>query len=261
MKKIPSLIFIILSLVITQYSQTKDKNTSLIVWGENSKCYEYNSPSIKGDGLQCFSTVVNGNTFYIIDYKGISYALSFTFLDEDILIATIQINNNSGREIFVNPVNSVISKYETEEQFRENRNASDNSEALAPKRVIDKFRNRRTVIEYRDEGGDEGVGVRAQSRVSREGSTAGMTIIEPRPLNSPDPPNSPLRRPNGVSTSVVTGKTIKVKNPLGTVLISKKLLDKEKIVGQVYFKRYKKAKFRAVFMKVDSLEFVFPLRK
>ncbi len=105
MKKILSLIFVILSLVITSYSQTKDKNASLIVWGEDSKCYEYNSPSIKGDGLQCFSEVVNGNAFYIIDYNGISYALSFTALDEDTLIATIQINNNSGREIFVDPVN------------------------------------------------------------------------------------------------------------------------------------------------------------
>jgi hypothetical protein len=218
-------------------------------------------PSIKGDGLQCFSTVINGNTFYIIDYKGISYALSFTPLDEDILIATIQINNNSGKEIFVDPINSVISKYETEEQFRENRNASDTSEALVPKKVIDKFRSRRSVIEISDESGGEGVGVRAQSRVSREGATKGMTIIEPRPLNSPDPPNSPLRRPNEVSTSTVTSKTMKVKNPLGKVLISKKLFDKEKIVGQVYFKRYKKAKFRAVFMRVDNLDFVFPLRK
>lgn len=260
MKKIRLFILIILSLVITSYSQTKDKNTSLIVWDANSKCYEHNSPSIKGDGLQCFTETVNENEFYIIDYNGISYALSFTALDEDTLIATIQINNNSGREIFVDPVNSVISKYDTEEQFRENKNASDTSEALVPKKVIDKFRNRRTVIELRDEGGDEGAGLRGQSGVSREGSTAGKTIVEPRPLNSPEPPNSPASHNRG-STSVVTGKTIKAKNPLGKVLISKKLLDKEKIVGQVYFKRYNKANFRAVFMRVDNLEFVFPLRK
>jgi hypothetical protein len=252
MKKIQSLVFIILSLVITSYSQTKDKNTSLIVWDENEKCYDSNSPSIKGDGLQCFLEVVNGKKFYITYYNGVSYALSFTVLDEDTLTATIQVNNNSGKKIFVDPVNSVISKYETEEQFRENKAASETSEAIAPKRVADKIRYS-TTTQISDMS--EGEGLKVQTRISREGVNAGMTIIEPKPLSSPT--DSTRQK----STSVVINNTNKAKNILDKALISKTLLDKEKIVGQVYFKRYKKAKFRAVFMRVDNLEFVFPLRK
>jgi hypothetical protein len=198
--------------------------------------------------------------FYIIDYNGISYALSFTALDEDTLIAAIQINNNSGREIFVDSVNSVISKYETEEQFRERGDASETTESLAPKKVNDKFRNRPTVIEIVKES-EEGAGLRAQSNFSREGSTAGMTVKEPKPLNSQEHVNSPASCNHQTSESVVNNKTNTAKKLLGKVLISKTLLGKEKIVVQVYFKRYKKANFRAAFMRVDNLEFVFPLRK
>lgn len=266
MKKIFLLILTIFLFTAIGYAQSKDSSITRVIWDKDMKCSDLNLPSVQNESLQCFEQQdKNGVTFYMLYYNNVLCAISFRNFDNKIVAGVVQINNNSGKPIFIDVKKSYIADYVSKDSFRENEKSKASNYALSARKIVDKILYRENPASVTSLSPAPNAGVRTQTRQSTEGATRGMTVIEPAsPQSNPSSAidrRTPANSSNRESQPTVTtrrGKTTRYKQMIETALVSKSLDDKDKTVGILYFKRFKNAGYRAVFVRIGDLEFVFP---
>ena len=241
-----ALIVVLCSFAVLGQKNTKARTSA--VWSSDANCSTLNSAEVRSTKPNCTSAKIEAKSFYLTEYKGITYAMAFQ-QSQDFIIATVQISNNSGGQVSVNPSRSRMGRFGSEEAFASGGAPADNFSSLSR----DKLQQIKYITDNPTPEVEGGVrkGLRTRDvldeKLDRNGSMTGARIT---PRETPDE----QLRPDVVSSSLLVSRAV-----YSSLLQSKDLNDKEKIAGYLVFKTSTEKGFYVLFLNVGDLDFVFPI--
>jgi hypothetical protein len=228
--------------------QKSAKTRTHVIWSSEAECSKLNTPDVRSAQPRCTNAAVERTTYYIIIYKGISYAMTFR-PSQRFIVASVQVSNYSGSPISVIPSKSRMSRFLSEAEFADGGAAADHFSALSR----DKLREVKYVSDpVAEPEGAIRPGLQTsevyEQRINRTGQiVTERTRVGPKP--GPDETQSSHTR-----TSLLVTRSI-----FDNLLASKDLADKEKIAGHLVFKTSEEKGFYVLFLSVGDLDFVFPI--
>src|SRR5215470_15242277 len=95
MKDFGKMILIVFLCSVAAIAQKNVKPRTSIVWSSDATCSTRNSPEVLSAKPNCTSAKIDPMSFYITEYKGITYAMAFQ-QSQDFIVASVQISNSSG---------------------------------------------------------------------------------------------------------------------------------------------------------------------
>jgi len=247
MKSCTKIALIVLLCVFGVLGQKNTKPRTSVVWSPDVNCGTLNSPEVRSAQPKCSSAKIDPMSFYITEYKGVTYAMAFQ-QSQEFIIASVQVSNGSGGKISVDPSHSRMGRFSSEEAFGGGGVPADNFSALSR----DKLRQIKYITDPTPEvEGGVRKGLRTRDVVSdkldRNGSMTGAKIT---PRETPDE----QLRPDRYSASLLVSQAV-----FANLLQSKDLNDKEKTAGYLVFKTSTEKGFYVLFLNVGDMDFVFPI--
>src|SRR5215218_11024050 len=157
MKKPVISVFIILALACLVSAQRNDKPKLSVIWSPDADCHPNNSPEVKVLRPKCSTVQLDEVTFYIVNFAGVSYAMSHRPA-RDFIVASVQISNRSFEAIQVNPLRSRVIRFKSEKQFTAN-SKGDTAPALSQDQLRQATVREETVVAEHDGGSRSGLQV------------------------------------------------------------------------------------------------------
>ena len=241
---------VILLGVGTLVAQTTPKAT--VIWSSDPNCDASNSAEVKILNPRCSSVQIETTTFYIIDYDGISYAMTHRPV-RDYLIASVQISNKTVLPLEIKAKRARLGRYPTSDDFVENTKAiyvgaesqDDLRQAIYQEGVVgEREGGIRSGLKKRDK---YEVDYNRGKYVRRPGAAIDEPEAPPTESPSPYQITSELLIPKMVFDFILKGKT---------------LAPGAKTAGHLVFKQPPEDKsYLVLYLSAGSVEFVFPTVK
>jgi hypothetical protein len=229
------------------FAQKNPSQRPAVVWSNEPACSSIKSAEIKGANPACTAAAVEKKSFYLTEYNGITYAISFE-QSQDLLVATVQISNNSGGPLTPNPSRSRMERFDSEISFNTGSASTDNYSALSR----DKLRRIKYIqddIPVEEAGIREGLRTKEglEDKLDKNGSMKGARI------QATETPDQKLREDR-------YSMSLRVTNAVFSNLLQAKVLnDKEKRAGYLVFETSKTKGFYMMFLNVGNIDFAFPI--
>jgi hypothetical protein len=239
----------LLLLAFPAVAQKADKSKTSVIWSADPTCHQSNSEEVKALKPQCSAVKVDNLTFYIINYGGISYAMSHRPV-RDYLVASVQISNKTDVPMQMNPNRSRLGLYKSIDDYNSNAKpelfAAQSQDAL---RQAD-YRES-TVIGERD--GDIRSGLQLRDKFERNVERG--KVIQRTNRDEAAPPPTEDATPASVTSSLLIPRSV-----FDYILKTKSIPPGEKTAGHLVFKnRDEQTGYRVFFLNAGSVEFVFPV--
>ena len=245
-----SLSKVLLIVVLSSFAVLGQKNAKAhtsIVWSSEGTCSALNPAEVQSSKPNCTSAKVEAASFYLTEYKGITYAMTFQ-QSQDFIIASVQISNNSGAQVSVNPARSRMGRFSSEQLFASGGTPADSFSSLSRDK-LQQLKYMADEVPVAEGGIRKGLRTRdvLDEKLDRNGSMTGAKIT---PRETPDEQLHADR----VSASLLVSQAV-----YSSMLKSKDLSDKEKTAGYLVFKTSTEKGFYVLFLNVGDVDFVFPI--
>lgn len=229
-----------------------------IIWSADETCDARNSYQGSTAKPQCSRADVNGTVYRILTAKGISLAIAHWGRGNIVLVA-VQISNNSGMQLAIDPKNFTIARYKIGTDFLTSDTKPKILASLSPDdaeahRRAPSDRQRARVANATTSAGVLG-GNESRAEVHRgvdnRGRSTAKVVVMPPKRTYP---------PGNVSVSVSgSGTGTPFETYLQNALLASTLEDKAKTAGYIFFKREQQPRTNIFVFKVGDMTFVFPL--
>ena len=255
MKKIIYLCSFFVLLASTITAQENGSVKQEIIWSEASKCSEKNSEQVRSAGPSCTYVETDNGNFAIVSYGKITLAVSW-FSGYDFARATIQLTNQSGKDLTIDPLDATIDTYKERGDFYLGTvRAIATAKAITGRDAKDRVDDRRTSLSNGPIINDN-LGVRpnlqAKTTVERSIDPKGNAASEQIRVV----PKEPSRT---LPTTTITGSKDE-KAVFDSAIKMQTIQDKDKIAGYIFFSPIRKRGFEVLNIRVGSLIFIFPQR-
>lgn len=250
MKKLIACVSATLLLACFAFGQKNEKPKVSVIWSPEPGCHQNNTAEVKDRRPVCSTAQVDTMTFYIINFDGVSYAMTHRPV-RDYLVTSVQISNKSETPIHVTPLRSRISRFKSAGDFT-NGSKGDQSSALSQDNLRQASYRESTVIGEADGGIRSGLRVEEtyEETVSRGRVVSRTTRTEPAapPSSNPTP-------------SMITNSVLLPREVFDYVMKSQTIGAGQKAAGHVVFKGVEKDEGYVVFyLNAGPIEFVFPTK-
>jgi hypothetical protein len=250
-------------------AQTESNPNNVVVWGPGRSCSPANVAFVKAAFPKCERVKIDRGTFYIVEYKGLSVALSYAALLGHIRAMT-QITNRSGQTVDFNPLLSTIDVFSNQSAYlkgKTRRGISNSITADAAKAVYLKEEAKYTVVDPFLSPSTTSDGSQPPTPTvtytEKNGRLTNVTSGVPNSPKRPEETRIVLSDP--VAPSVVVS-TPRPSSPSHSTLDRFNygikigiIAEQEKAAGYIFFESVKDAPRYLVFrIKVGNLVFVFP---
>lgn len=247
MKKVTAALCVVLFLTCFGLAQKTDKSKISVVWSADPNCHVTNTAEVKAIGPQCSVAQVEGVTFYIVTYAGVSYAMSHGTA-RDFLVASVQISNKSKAAIEVNPLRSKVTRFKNMDEFM----AKAKGESFSARSQDDLRQASYTESTYGESEGGIRPGLQVQQRYEDVVNRSGRVVSRTTRIEPAAPPTS-KPTPTRVRSEVAVPFAI-----FDNVMKSRTIGSGEKAAGHIVFKDSEKKDYVVFFMNAGPIEFVFP---
>ena len=249
MKATLLLLLIVLSFAEVCVSQKEAKRRELVIWSADANCHAANRDEVKAAKPECSRVDVSGTTFYILSYKGVSYAFSQRQTDR-FVISSVQISNKTNSALEPTPYRSRLLRYESVKSL------VDAGKPAADAQALSKESLRQTSYDELPTSEQDG-GIRPGLQVQtiyEQRITGNGTIVRDRARLEPKAPPTERAGRGRLSTGLMVTRSV-----FDYVLTLKTLASQEKAAGHVVFKLPKDDGFFVFAMNVGTMDFLFPM--
>lgn len=247
MKSLSIIVLIVFLCSFVGLGQKNAKTRTSVVWSSEVNCSSLNAPEVLLNKPNCTSANVETRSFYLADYKGITYAMAFQ-QSQEFIIASVQISNASGGQISVNPSRSRMARFTSEKAFASGEDPVDSFSWISRDKLR-QIKYMTDAVPVPEGGIRKGLRTREvlDEKLDKNGSMTGARIT---PRETPDE----QLRPDRVSSSLLVSRAV-----YSGLLQSRDLNDKEKTAGHLVFKTTTEKGFFVLFLNVGDVDFVFPI--
>jgi hypothetical protein len=229
-------------------AQKGEQSKTSVIWSPDPTCHRNNSAEVKALKPVCSSVQVESMTFKIIDFGGVSYAMTHRPV-RDYLVASVQISNKATSPIELIAKRSRLGRFKSVEDYAANAKIN-----YATAQSQDELRK----VEYRDSevlgerDGEIRSGLRLMERY--EQSKERGKVIQRTNRSEPAPPQTERQAESLIARDILVPREI-----FDYVLKSKTLAAGEKAAGHLVFKNSGQEKaYLVLYLNAGQFEFVFP---
>lgn len=229
-------------------AQRPDQGKTSVIWSPDPTCHQNNSAEVKALKPVCSSAQVEGMTFQIIDFGGVSYAMTNRPV-RDYLVASVQITNKATSPIDVSTKRSRLGRFKSVEDHAAN--ARGNFATAQSQDDLRKVEYRESVL-LGEKDGEIRSGLRLMDRYE-ENKERGK-VIQRTNRAEPAAPQTEREADSSITRDILVPRAI-----FDFVLKSRTLAAGEKAAGHLVFKNSDEEKaYLVLYLNAGQFEFVFP---
>jgi hypothetical protein len=248
MLKLSATFLVLLVLSGLGLGQRTDQSKTSIIWSPDPNCHQNNSAEVKALRPVCSSAQVENMTFRIIEFSGVSYAVTHRPV-RDYLVASVQISNKATSPIEVVVKRSRLGRFKSVEDYAANAKID-----YATAQSQDQLRK----VEYRDSellgerDGEIRSGLKLMERYEQNKERG--KVIQRTNRAEPAPPQTERQAESLIARDILVPREI-----FDYVLKSKTLAAGEKAAGHLVFKNSdQETAYLVLYLNAGHFEFVFP---
>lgn len=248
MLKLSATFLVLLVLSGLGLGQSTDQSKTSILWSPHPTCHQNNSPEVKALKPVCSSAQVENMAFRIIEFSGVSYAVTHRPV-RDYLVASVQISNKATSPIEVVVKRSRLGRFKSVDDY-----AAHAKIDYANAQSQDDLRK----VEYRDSellgerDGEIRSGLKLMERYEQNKERG--KVIQRTNRAEPAPPQTERQAESLIARDILVPREI-----FDYVLKSKTLASGEKAAGHLVFKNSDEEKaYLVLYLNAGRFEFVFP---
>lgn len=248
MLKLSATFLVLLVLSDLGLGQRTDQGKTSIIWSPDPTCHQNNSAEVRALKPVCSSAQVENMTFRIIEFSGVSYAVTHRPV-RDYLVASVQISNKATLPIEVVVKRSRLGRFKSVEDYAANAKSN-----YATAQSQDDLRR----VEYRESeligerDGEIRSGLKLMERY--EANKERGKVIQRTNRAEPAAPQTEREAQSTITSDILVPKAI-----FDYVLKSRTLAAGEKAAGHLVFKNSDEEKaYLVLYLNAGQFEFVFP---
>lgn len=248
MLKLSATFLVLLVLSDLGLGQRTDQGKTSIIWSPDPTCHQNNSAEVRALKPVCSSAQVENMTFRIIEFSGVSYAVTHRPV-RDYLVASVQISNKATLPIEVVVKRSRLGRFKSVEDYTANAKSN-----YATAQSQDDLRR----VEYRESeligerDGEIRSGLKLMERY--EANKERGKVIQRTNRAEPAAPQTEREAQSTITSDILVPKAI-----FDYVLKSRTLAAGEKAAGHLVFKNSDEEKaYLVLYLNAGQFEFVFP---
>jgi hypothetical protein len=220
-----------------------------VIWSADANCHAGNTPEVKAMRPECSLVELDTVTFAIVNYGGVSYAMSHRPV-RNYLVASVQISNRSDTPIQASPLRSKIVRFKDVAAFAANtKGESSNAQSQDDLR---RASYREATVTAESDGGIRS-GLRVQERYE-DTRNRSQRVVSRATVNEPAAPPSSDPTPSAITNQVLIPRAV-----FDNVMKSKSIASGEKAAGHIVFKAPEKDGYIVFYLNAGPIEFVFPV--
>jgi hypothetical protein len=248
MLKLSATFLVLLVLSCLGLAQRSDQGRISIIWSPDPACHQNNSAEVKALKPVCSSAQVENMTFRIIEFSGVSYAVTHRPV-RDYLVASVQISNKATSPIEVVVKRSRLGRFKSVDDYAANAKIN-----YATAQSQDDLRK----VEYRESellgerDGEIRSGLKLMERY--EANKERGKVIQRTNRAEPAAPQTEREAQSTITSDLLVPREI-----FDFVLKSRTIAAGEKAAGHLVFKNSDEEKaYLVLYLNAGQFEFVFP---
>ena len=271
MKTLSVVAVFITALTMSIMAQTEPLPNAEIFWGPADTCSPLNDASVIAASPKCELVQVDQGTFYILSYKGLSVAVSYS-RRLGYISATTQLTNRSGQKQFFDPLLSRIDVFDSRSAFLKGQVgqrvlsgiSSETAKDLYVKADANYSVSDRPFIGGTKSGNDSQSEPTTVTYIEENGRLTGVTSAVPNSPTRSGETRIVVDQPTKAAPAPVSRRSTAPADPTKIASFNKGIKlgtidDQQKVAGYLFFETTTEpSKYFVMRIKLGNMVFVFP---